>query len=194
VVATAIKTNFNIDKVGFQMKKGYVQVYTGNGKGKTTAALGLAFRAVGRGFRVIMVQFLKGMYTGELESSKKFGDNFKIVRLAETDKFFWTMNEEEKLELRSRVQSEIKYIFEVLEAEACDILILDEIMGAMHGGIVTEDQVCQMIDARPETMELILTGRNVPDKIFEKADLVTEMKPLKHYIDKGVPARDGIER
>ena len=169
------------------MEKGYVQVYTGDGKGKTTAALG-------RGFKVVMVQFLKGMYTGELESSKKFGDNFKIMRFAETKKFFWKMSEEEKVELRDRVQHEITYIFHVLKSEACDILILDEIMGAMHGGLVTEDQVCQMIDTKPEGMELVLTGRNVPDKIFKKADLVTEMKPLKHYMNKGVPAREGIER
>jgi cob(I)alamin adenosyltransferase len=176
------------------MEKGYVQVYTGDGKGKTTAALGLAFRALGRGFKVIMVQFLKGMYTGELESSKKFGDNFKILRVGETDKFTWEMDEEEKRALRDKIQEEIKYIFEVMEKEACDILILDEVMGAIHGGYVTEDQVCEMIDAKPDTMELVLTGRKVPDGIFEKADLVTEMKPLKHYIDQGVPARDGIER
>lgn len=176
------------------MEKGYVQVYTGNGKGKTTAALGLAFRAVGRGFKVIMVQFLKNMYTGELSSSERFEDKFKIVRIGKTDKFTWDLNEDEKQELRDRVQDEIKFIFGILKDEATDILILDEIMGAMHGGFITEDQVRQMIDAKPDSMELVLTGRNVPESIFDKADLVTEMKPLKHYIDRGVPARDGIER
>ena len=176
------------------MDKGYVQVYTGDGKGKTTAALGLGFRAAGRGFKVVMFQFLKGAHSGELDSAPCLGDRFKIVRLAETNKFFGSMNEAERAELRGRLKSEIEQVRAVMAADSCDVLILDEIMAAIHGSLLTVEEVCNLIDARPAGMELVLTGRSVPEKIVEKADLVTEMRVIKHYMDQGVPARKGIEK
>lgn len=176
------------------MEKGYVQVYTGNGKGKTTAALGLAFRAVGRGFQVQMFQFLKGTSTGELESAKRLEPNFQIRRFMEVEKFFWQLNGEEKNRMKEKINQEYQEMKDFISKGSCDVIILDEIMGAIHSGMVTVEQVCQIIDAKPETVELILTGRDVPREILERADLVTEMKPLKHYIEKGVTARIGIEK
>ncbi len=176
------------------MEKGYLQVYTGEGKGKTTAALGLALRAVGSGFKVVIFQFLKGAPSGELISVKAFGENFRIVRLAETAKFFGALDQKEKTALREKLHSELNLIFEVLRNKSCDLLILDEIMKAIHGNLLTIDEVLSIIDARPRGMEMVLTGRNAPEAIIEKADLVTEMRNIKHYMDQGVSARVGIEK
>ncbi|HHT47483.1 MAG TPA: cob(I)yrinic acid a,c-diamide adenosyltransferase [Firmicutes bacterium] len=175
------------------MNKGFVQVYTGDGKGKTTAALGLGLRAVGRGYNVIMFQFLKGFESGELKSVLCLKGKFKIIRLAETKKFFFNLDQKEKEALKKKVGAELRQVYEVMENHACDVLILDEIMAALHGGLLTVEEVCKLIESRPPGMELILTGRSAPDEILERADLVTEMRCVKHYIDQGVMARVGIE-
>jgi len=176
------------------MKKGYVQVYTGDGKGKTTAALGLGLRAAGCGFKVIMFQFLKGAYSGELDSTPLLDGRFTIIRLGETKKFFGALNEQEKKELKEILQEELKQVEAILISEDCDILILDEIMAALHGELITVEQVCELIDARPGGMELVLTGRKAPQAVIDRADLVSEVRCVKHYMDKGVPARAGIEK
>ncbi|NNG66995.1 cob(I)yrinic acid a,c-diamide adenosyltransferase [Caldanaerobacter subterraneus] len=175
------------------MKKGYVQVYTGDGKGKTTAALGLAFRAVGRGMKVIMFQFLKGMATGELKSAELLKPNFEIKRFAESKKFTWEMTEEELQELKSKVREEYEELLRILKSGEYDIVIVDEAMAAIHSGLLSVEDVLRLIEEKPESVELILTGRSAPQEIIEKADLVTEMKEIKHYYKKGVPARVGIE-
>lgn len=176
------------------MEKGYVQIYTGDGKGKTTAALGLGLRAAGRGLKVLMFQFLKGAPSGELESAPLLEGRFKIIRLAETSKFFGSMVEAEKAELKTRLKTELRQVEEVLADGYYDILILDEIMAALHGGLLTLEEILSLIDQKPTSMELVLTGRAAPPEIIARADLVTEMRPLKHYMDKGVPARVGIEK
>ena len=162
-----------------RLKEGYVQVYTGNGKGKTTAAMGLAFRAAGDGMEVKVVQFLKSWKTGELESAKRF-DNLEILRFEKVKGFTWELNEED-------------FVKGLVENRGCDILILDEVMASISGGFIGEDEIVELIEKKPKDMELILTGRNVPEKIMEKADLITEMREIKHYYKKGVPAREGIE-
>ncbi|MEG0774944.1 cob(I)yrinic acid a,c-diamide adenosyltransferase [Clostridium sp.] len=176
-----------------KLKKGYIQVYTGNGKGKTTAAVGLATRAAGNEYRVIMVQFLKGGATGELESAKKLQPYFSIHRFEKPRGFFWTLNEEEKLELKDEIQEAYRFCLKQLEEKSCDILIMDEVMGALGNNLITEEQLLELMDKKPEDIELIMTGRNVPEKIMEKANLVTEMRDVKHYFSEGVPARKGIE-
>jgi len=125
--------------------------------------------------------------------AKRLDPDMKILRFERNKKFFWQLTEEEKKELQEDIQKAVEYIMEILRHHSCDMLILDEIMGAIHGELVSIDQVIQMIKAKPPTMELILTGRNVPSEIAECADLVTEMMAVKHYYDKGVPARRGIE-
>jgi cob(I)alamin adenosyltransferase len=176
-----------------KLKKGYIQVYTGDGKGKTTAAVGIATRAAGNEYRVIMVQFLKGGATGELESAKKLYPYFSIHRFEKPRGFFWTLNDAEKQELKQEIQEAYKFCLKQLEERNCDILILDEIMGALGNKLVTEDQILELMNRKPEDIELIMTGRNVPEKVIERANLVTEMKAIKHYFDEGVPARKGIE-
>lgn len=176
-----------------KLKDGYIQIYTGNGKGKTTAAVGLATRAAGNEFKVTMVQFLKSGSTGELESVKKLSPYFNIYRFEKPRGFFWTLNDEQKAELKEEVQEAYRFCLKVMEDKQCDILIMDEIMGALGNGLVSEEQLLELMDKKPKDIELIMTGRNVPERIMEKANLVTEMKDIKHYFNEGVPARKGIE-
>lgn len=175
-----------------KLKEGYVQVYTGNGKGKTTAAMGLAFRAAGDGMEVKIVQFLKSWKTGELEAASKFS-NMEIYRFEKVKGFTWDLNEEELAQLKKEVRDAFTFVKKLVENRECDILILDEIMAAISAEFISDEEVLSLINSKPRDMELILTGRNVPNKILERADLVTEMKEIKHYYEKGVNAREGIE-
>ncbi|MBC8060758.1 MAG: cob(I)yrinic acid a,c-diamide adenosyltransferase [Clostridiaceae bacterium] len=176
-----------------KLKKGFLQVYTGNGKGKTTAAVGLAVRAAGDGYKVIMVQFLKGGSTGELNSAKLLEPNFAIMRFEKPRGFFWTLKEEEKLELKREIQEAYEFCISTLKEEGCDILILDEVMGALSNKLLCIEQIQELISLKPDNMELVLTGRNAPQSIIDKADLVTEMKQIKHYFEQGISSREGIE-
>ncbi len=175
------------------LDKGYIQVYTGDGKGKTTAALGLGLRAVGNGLRVLMIQFLKGWSTGELAAIKGLEPNFKIIRFAETEKFIFQMSKDEKTTLKEKINDELKWLYKELDTNPCDLLILDEILGCIDTGLVDIRTLLDLINKKPGRMEIVLTGRNAPKDIIDRADLVTEMKPIKHYMDKGVAARRGIE-
>jgi len=175
------------------VQKGYLQIYTGNGKGKTTAALGLGLRAVGRGLKVTMIQFLKNGLSGELDASKSLGEKFQVISFAKTNKFVKDMSNEEKEKLYTVTQQEWGELHRILDSEECDVLILDEIFAALHTELVNLKQVLEIIERKPPGMEFVLTGRNVPAQIAEKADLITEMKSVKHYADKGVKARPGIE-
>lgn len=173
--------------------KGYSQVYTGDGKGKSTAAFGLAMRAAGHGLRVVVVQFLKGGPTGELESAKKLFPNLEVLRFEKKRKFYFQLSDAEKAEMQKEIQEAYKFCESTLLENKCDVLIMDEILGTLSNKLVTEEQLLHLMDIRPDKTELVFTGRNVPEKIVEKADLVTEMKPIKHYMDAGVSGRRGIE-
>lgn len=175
------------------LKQGYVQIYTGNGKGKTTAALGQAIRAAGNGLKVYMIQFLKTGNSGELEIAKILGDRFEIFRFQTQEGFFWNLNDEEKAIVKSEVDKAFDFANKVVKTNSCDVLILDEIMAVISNKLLQDKQIIEIIDNKPSNMELILTGRNAPETIVSKADLVTEMKKVKHYIDKGIFAREGIE-
>lgn len=171
------------------MNKAYVQVYTGNGKGKTTAAAGLAVRAAGRNMSVKFVQFLKGRDTGEVFVLEKL-DGIEVMRVSACTKFFHVMNDVEKQQMRAEVLDALPVIASWLGK--ADVVILDEALGALQNGILKQDEVCAIIDGRKST-EIVLTGRNAPDFVVERAHLVTEMKDVKHYMGAGVDARRGIE-
>ena len=173
------------------MKKGLIQVYTGNGKGKTTAALGLALRAVGHGMKVLMVQFMKGnVQYGELVSAKKLSPYLTIIQSGR-ETFISKPNPDPKdLEL---AQEGFLTAKKAIQNKEYDIVILDEINLAIDYGLIPLSDLLQVIDSKPEATELILTGRYVHREVLERADLVTEMVDRKHYYEKGVPAREGIE-
>jgi cob(I)alamin adenosyltransferase len=172
--------------------KGMIQVYTGNGKGKTTAALGLALRAVGHGRKVIVIQFLKGKeLSGERVSAKLLAPLMTIIPMGRHGFVNLVDPDPEDKELARKA---LGYAKELIKKNACDILILDEVNVAVAYNLIPVQDLLEVLDSKPEPMELILTGRNALPKILEKADLVTEMKNLKHYYDKGVPDRISSER
>lgn len=174
------------------MKKGLIQVYTGDGKGKTTAALGLAFRAVGHGMKVLMVQFMKGnAQYGELESAKKLASHFTIKQVGR-ETFISRSNPDPK-DLQS-AQEGFEIAKRAIQNKEYDIVILDEINLAVDYNLIPLTEILHLMDSKPKEIELILTGRNAKREILKKADLVTEMVGRKHYYDKGVSAREGIEK
>ena len=173
------------------MKKGLIQIYTGNGKGKTTAALGLALRAAGYGMTVKIIQFLKGGISGELESLKKL-ETVELFRVTDAKKYIWDLTEDEKRDMRERSKAMLRTAKEWF-ANGLDILILDEAMAAIKHGAVSLEDILSLLDAKPEGTELVLTGRDAPRELVERADLVSEVRCVKHYFDEGVPARRGIE-
>ena len=175
------------------MEKGLIEVYCGDGKGKTTAAVGLAVRAAGRGLRVCLVQFLKGRETGELVSLAML-PNIRVIRSKQSGKFTFQMDERELRAVYDLQTKDLLTAMEVMRAGECDVLILDEIMAALSTGTVDEDLLRSLMEQRPGTVELVLTGRNPPDWILEQADYISEIVKRRHPFDKAVAARDGIEQ
>jgi cob(I)alamin adenosyltransferase len=165
-------------------------VYTGDGKGKTTAALGLALRAVGRGLKVCMLQFIKG--------GGRYGEHLAAERLAplltiiQTGRPGW-VNTKDITEDRRVAQEALAQANTLLNSEEFDVFICDEINGAVSFGLIDIEQVLELIRHKPAKTELVLTGRNAHERVIEIADLVTEMREIKHYYKAGVPARTGIE-
>lgn len=172
---------------------GLVHIYTGNGKGKTSAAVGLGLRAYGRGFRVLMIQFLKGTETGEVIALKNFEPNFIIKREKSINKFTWSMDEGEKKEAKAAVQELFQSAVEIARSGDCEMLIMDEIMASLTTGFLKLQDVVDFINNKPENLELVLTGRNAPEELIELADYVSEINKVKHPFDKGIAARKGIE-
>ncbi len=174
------------------MKKGYLQIYTGNGKGKTTASLGLAVRAAGSGMNVVIAQFLKAIDTSELNIINNI-DNITIMRYSTIKKFVWDMNDKEKDILKVQMQKLLQDTIAYLKDNKSDVVIFDELLGALHGGFITKDEIADLVDNRPENCEYVITGRAAPEWLIEKADLVSSIEPVKHYMDAGVMGRKGIE-
>jgi cob(I)alamin adenosyltransferase len=175
------------------MLKGLVHIYTGNGKGKTTAAVGLGVRAFGSGCKVLMAQFLKARESGEIEFLKGLGRGFKVMRSAYSGKFTWQMNETELTEAREKQNR----FFDEVEAEGCngqwDMLILDEILEAVRVGMIDAARIEKLIREKPEGLELVLTGRDAPELLVEASDYVSEIREIKHPFRRGISARKGIE-
>jgi cob(I)alamin adenosyltransferase len=171
------------------MERGLVQVYTGEGKGKTTAALGLALRACGSGLKVCLVQFAKGRPSGELAALARFAD---LVTVRQYGRKGFIVDEPTP-EDRDLARAGWQEARRVAGGGGQDLLILDEIGIALHYGLVDTAEVLALVRDKPAGLELVLTGRRLPDEILQAADLVTEMREVKHYHARGVPARRGIE-
>ena len=171
------------------MRKGYIHVYTGDGKGKTTAAFGLALRAAGAGIRVLIVQFMKMRGSSEHKVMERFSDCITI-------KLFGTgllLTERPTAAARKKAEQGLAEVRKAYSSSDYDIFILDEINVALHCGLLKVQDVLALMDEKPVSSELILTGRYADKKIIAKADLVTEMREIKHYFRQGVRARKGIE-
>lgn len=174
-----------------KLSKGYVQVYTGNGKGKSTAALGQAIRAAGYGLKSYFVQFMKEYPYSELETLKNLKELITIEQFCGDD-FVYRKELPDKNEIDKARQGLAKAKARMLSGNY-DIIILDEICVSVYFGLFTDEEILTFIKQKPENVEIILTGRYCPDKLIERADLVTDMKEIKHYYQEGILARKGIE-
>jgi cob(I)alamin adenosyltransferase len=174
-----------------RLKQGYIQIYTGNGKGKSTAAIGQAMRAAGHGLKSYILLFMKDFPYGEAESLKSMSEFITIAQVGKDDFVF-----NKELPPQEEIDK-AKYALEDAKQKMLsgkyDLVILDEVCVSIYFGLFTVEDVLQIVGVRPENVELILTGRYCPKELIDAADLVTEMKEIKHYYQNGILARKGIE-
>ena len=170
--------------------KGYIHIYTGNGKGKTTAALGLALRAAGAGLKIYIAQFIKSGDYSEIIALGAFSDRITIKQFGHGRFIKGKPSAEDVLEARRG----LKQICKILCGNEYDLVILDEANIAVATQLFSENDLLEIMQAKPVGLELIITGRGATDRVIERADLVTEMKEIKHYYHAGVKARTGIEK
>ncbi len=174
------------------LERGMVQVYTGNGKGKTTASLGLAMRAAGRELKVCMVQFMKG---GDPYGEHLAADAlFPYMTIHQTGRNGWVKKGDPHPEDIAQARLALDLAHKALACNRYDLVILDEINGAAWFGLVEVDEILALMAEKPDNVELVLTGRSADERVMAAADLVTEMREVKHYYQQGVQARIGIEK
>ena len=172
-----------------QGRMGAVHVYTGNGKGKTTAAIGLSVRAVGAGLRVAFVQFLKGQVCAEHEALKRFAGELDLFQFGRPEFVVGAPKDED----RAAVQRGLEQAEKVLSSGEYDVVVLDEVFSARQVGLLDTATILDLLDKRWPNVEVVLTGRQAPDAVIERADLVSEIREIRHYYRDGIPARTGIE-
>lgn len=172
---------------------GLIHIYCGDGKGKTTAAVGLAVRCAGRGNKVLLVQFLKSRDSGEIYSLAKLPD-IEVMRGKESKKFTFQMNEEEKHALLIEHNKMFEQVLAKIKNGGYSLLILDEVIGALNAKVFEMPKLIEFLRHKPENLEVVLTGRNPAPELVEIADYVSEMRKVKHPMDKGIMAREGIEK
>jgi cob(I)alamin adenosyltransferase len=172
------------------MKHGFVQVYTGDGKGKTTAAIGLVVRAAGAGLKVFIAQFIKSGDYSEIKALKKFSDHITIRQFGQ-GRFIRGKPADEDI---AAAQNGLNAVVSAVFSDEFDIVVIEEGNVAVTCGLLSVQDILDVISIKPEGVELVITGRGADPSVIEKADLVTEMKEIKHYYQKGVQARVGIEK
>jgi cob(I)alamin adenosyltransferase len=184
----------NVNAMPVQKKspalKGQIQIYTGDGKGKTTAALGLAFRAAGRGYRTYFGQFLKARPSGERIAARKLGGLITFALFGR--RVFLEKKRADPEDIR-RAERGLALCRKAMLSGRYDLIVLDEVNVALRFGLLDLADVLTVLDEKPASVELVLTGRRAPAALIRRAGLVTEMKSVKHYFAAGVPARRGIE-
>jgi len=168
---------------------GYVQVYTGDGKGKTTAAIGLALRAAGAGLKVFVAQFVKSEKYSEIFALERFSE---LITCRQYGSGCWLNGQPDGEDVRL-AGSGLEEVRRILEAGRHDVVILDEANIATHFGLLAVDDLIALIDLKPSGVELVFTGRKADPRLIDRADLVSEMREIKHYYQKGVLARKGID-
>ncbi len=169
--------------------KGLIHLYTGGGKGKTTAAVGLCVRALGAGLRVRFVQFMKGRGSAELAPLRQLGAH--VTRATNEEKFVFQMNEQERAACQKAHRACLAEAAKT--AAEWDLLVLDEALGALETGLLAEEELLPFMREKPPGLELVLTGRSAPETLRALADYVTDMRAEKHPFAAGIPARRGIE-
>ena len=178
------------DNMRDEFNSGYVQVYTGNGKGKTTAAIGLTIRALGAGMNVFFAQFIKGGRYSEINMLEKIGGSSLVCRQYGLGCFITREAVEED---KKAAHKGIEEVREAMKSGKYQLIVLDEANVAVKIGLLDTDDLIKLVDEKPQMVELVFTGRGAPDELIMREDLVTEMTEIKHYYQKGIMARRGIE-
>ena len=174
------------------MKQGLIHVYMGDGKGKTTAAIGLCIRAVGAGRRVLFVQFMKGRNTSELNVLKQL-EHVTVLRSEQDFGFYAQMSDADKEEITKIHNQLLEDALDIVTKGECDLLILDELTYPYDWNLISKETVEELIHNKPNTLELVITGRDPAPFLLEHADYITEMRAVRHPYEKGIAAREGIE-
>ncbi len=173
---------------------GLVHIYHGDGKGKTTSAIGLSIRALGAGFKVIFLQFLKGGKTAELETFAKL-DGIEVIRCEKDYKFTWLLSDEEKIELKCDHNELLDKAIALCTNDGTKtLLVLDELCATHRLNLIDTEKVEKFIADRHENLEIVITGREPKDELIALANYISEVKKIKHPMDEGVGARKGIEQ
>lgn len=173
-------------------EKGRIHIYCGDGKGKTTAAIGLIVRASGRGKRTLLVRFLKKEDSGELFVLDAISE-VERMKMPDTKGFYWTLKDEEREELKKAYHDAWEVIQKKAVSGAYDLLVMDELMAAYGYGLVPREEVVRFLKEKPEHLEVVMTGRDPDEAILSQADYISEIRAVRHPFEKGVPAREGIE-
>ena len=173
-----------------KLERGYVQVYCGNGKGKTTAALGLSLRAAGAGLKVFFAQFIKGLHSSEISALQRHTDTIVFEQYGRG----CFIDDQPTAEDIAAARQGLAAARQAMLSGHYQVVILDEANTGVHFGLFSVEDLVKLIDEKPSGVELVITGRHAPDEIIELADLVTEMREIKHYYQHGVQARRGIEK
>jgi len=174
-------------------EKGLVHIYCGDGKGKTTAAIGLLLRSAGRGRKAVLVQFLKSQETGEVIALEKF-DHVKVIRSIRKLPFYHQMDSEQR-NLSHIINAELlEQGFHEAKRIGADLLVLDEIVGTLNHGLLDQDRFFRLMDERENKLEVVLTGREPNEELMKRADYISRIEKVRHPFDVGIAARDGIER
>lgn len=172
-------------------QQGLVEIYYGDGKGKTTAAFGLAFRCAGWGRKVVIAQFLKSGVGGEVRAAERFPE-LTVLRTKDIHKFTFQMNEEEKAATAVNCQELFRQATALAAEQEARVLVLDEVIDATYG-FLSLDELCAFLDSRPEGLEVVITGHSLPQPLADRADYITHVQKEKHPYDKGIMARKEIE-
>lgn len=176
-----------------EKQTGYIHIYCGDGKGKTTTAMGLCIRAAGCGYKVLIYQFMKDNNTSERKILEK-ADNITIIDGLPTEKFSFQMTAEEKLNRKQYYESQFKILTTKAIQENYDVVFFDELIYTIRADLFTESLLLDFLKTKPETLEVILTGQNPSNNLIETADYISEICKRKHPFDKGIPSRKGIEK
>ena len=173
-------------------KKSCVHIYCGDGKGKTTAAVGQAVRMAGRGKKVLFARFLKNENSGELKILDQI-EEIEVIHMSKSFGFFKSLNEKEKEEWKKTYRELWMTIQNKIKTGDYDLLVMDEFLHALRYQIVSEEEILKFLKERPADLEVVMTGRNPSEKMVKAADYVSDIRKIKHPYDQGIPARKGIE-
>jgi len=171
---------------------GLIHIYTGDGKGKTTASVGLMIRALGYNKKILFIQMQKALPSGEIKVLENNKD-IDVMRVCSITKFVWKMNEKEKQEYKQQHEDGFDKAIGIINQSNYDLVVFDEILGAIYEKVIDEKKAIEFLKNKPTKLEIVLTGRNASEDIIKIGDYVSEIKCIKHPFEKGVPPRKGVE-